>query len=124
MSSAEFFAAYPTGLNTPDLRLDMAEGEPFAFMARLAAQADFGPDARIITLDGHAVEFRMAGGWRASNTTPSLTLRFGGRTTTIAMADIRDRFPPATAGLATRFSLTLLISFVSHRCQRSITAWL
>ncbi|MCB1767917.1 MAG: phosphomannomutase/phosphoglucomutase, partial [Candidatus Competibacteraceae bacterium] len=46
VSSAEFFAAYPTGLNTPDLRLDMAEGEPFAFMARLAAQADFGPDRR------------------------------------------------------------------------------
>ena len=92
VSSAEFFAAYPTGLNTPDLRLDMAEGEPFAFMARLAAQADFGPDARIITLDGLRVEFPH--GWglvRASNTTPSLTLRFEADDP-IAMADIRDRF--------------------------------
>ena len=92
VSSAEFFAAYPTGLNTPDLRLDMAEGEPFAFMARLAAQADFGPDARIITLDGLRVEFPH--GWglvRASNTTPSLTLRFEADDPT-AMADIRDRF--------------------------------
>jgi phosphomannomutase/phosphoglucomutase len=91
-SSAEFFAAYPTGLNTPELRLDMAEGEPFAFMARLAKQADFGPDARLITLDGLRVEFPR--GWglvRASNTTPSLVLRFEADDPA-AMADIQDRF--------------------------------
>jgi phosphomannomutase/phosphoglucomutase len=77
LSSAEFFARYPRGLNTPELRLEMAEGEPFAFMARLLEQSDFGPDARLITLDGLRVEFPH--GWglvRASNTTPSLTLRF------------------------------------------------
>ncbi len=76
-SSAEFFAAWSTGLTTPELRLEMAEGEPVAFMARLLAQADFGPDARLITVDGLRVEF--AHGWglvRASNTTPSLMLRF------------------------------------------------
>ena len=92
VSSAEFFAAYPTGLNTPDLRLDMAEGEPFTFMARLAARADFGPDARIITLDGLRVEFPR--GWglvRASNTTPSLTLRFEADDPA-AMTDVQDRF--------------------------------
>ena len=92
VSSAEFFAAYPTGLNTPDLRLDMAEGEPFAFMARLVAQADFGPDARTITLDGLRVEFPH--GWglvRASNTTPSLTLRFEADDPA-AMTDIQGRF--------------------------------
>ncbi len=92
VSSAEFFAAYPTGLNTPELRLDMAEGEPFAFMARLTDQADFGTDARIITLDGLRVEFPH--GWglvRASNTTPSLTLRFEADDPA-AMTDIQDRF--------------------------------
>jgi len=76
-SSAAFFADYPAGFSTPELRVDMAEGQPAAFMARLAAQADFGPEARIITLDGLRVEFPR--GWglvRASNTTPSLTLRF------------------------------------------------
>jgi len=91
-SSREFFAAYPTGLITPELRLDMAEGEPFAFMERLAAQADFGPDARIITLDGLRVEF--AHGWglvRASNTTPSLVLRFEADHPA-AMTDIQERF--------------------------------
>lgn len=91
-SSQEFFAAYPTGLITPELRVDMAEGEPFAFMERLAAQADFGPDARLITLDGLRVEF--PDGWglvRASNTTPSLVLRFEADQPA-AMAEIQERF--------------------------------
>ena len=91
-SSAEFFAAWPTGLNTPELRLDMAEGEPFAFMERLAARADFGADARLITLDGLRVEFPH--GWglvRASNTTPSLVLRFEADDPA-AMTEIQDRF--------------------------------
>jgi phosphomannomutase/phosphoglucomutase len=91
-SSTAFFAAYPTGLNTPELRLDMAEGEPFAFMERLAARVDFGPDARLITLDGLRAEFPR--GWglvRASNTTPSLTLRFGADDPA-ALAEIQDRF--------------------------------
>lgn len=77
LRSSEFFARYPIGVNTPELRLDMAEGEPFAFMTRLLEQSDFGTDARLITLDGLRVEFPH--GWglvRASNTTPSLTLRF------------------------------------------------
>ena len=92
VSSTEFFAAYPTGLNTPDLRLDMAEDEPFAFMARLMDQADFGPNAQIIALDGLRVEFPH--GWglvRASNTTPCLTLRFEADDPT-AMADVQNRF--------------------------------
>ncbi|HRD48428.1 MAG: phosphomannomutase/phosphoglucomutase [Candidatus Competibacter sp.] len=92
VSSAEFFAAYPTGLTTPELRLDMAEGEPFAFMARLAAHAEFGAGAQIIALDGLRVEFPH--GWglvRASNTTPSLTLRFEADHAD-GMGDIQARF--------------------------------
>lgn len=91
-SSAEFFATYPTGLNTPELRVEMAEGQPVAFMARLAAQADFGPEARLITLDGLRVEYPH--GWglvRASNTTPSLTLRFEADDAA-ALHDIQDWF--------------------------------
>lgn len=91
-SSAEFFAAYPGGVNTPDLRLDMVEGEPFIFMNQLAEQTDFGADARVIRLDGLRVEFPH--GWglvRASNTTPSLTLRFEADDSA-ALADIQNRF--------------------------------
>ena len=98
-SSAEFFAAWPAGFSTPELRLDMAEGEPFAFMERLAAQADFGPEARVITLDGLRVEFPQ--GWglvRASNTTPSLVLRFEADDPA-ALAAIQDRFRRPLLGL-------------------------
>ncbi len=91
-SSAELFAAYPGGVNTPDLRLDMVEGEPFIFMNQLAEQIDFGADARVIRLDGLRVEFPH--GWglvRASNTTPSLTLRFEADDSA-ALTDIQNQF--------------------------------
>jgi len=104
-SSAAFFAAYPAGLTTPELRLDMAEGEPFIFMERLAGQADFGPDARLITLDGLRVEF--AQGWglvRASNTTPSLVLRFEADHAE-AMRDIQARFRRVLLGLQADLAL-------------------
>ncbi|PIE83549.1 MAG: phosphomannomutase/phosphoglucomutase [Candidatus Contendobacter odensis] len=92
ISSAEFFNTYPNSLSTPELRIDMAEGEPFILMDQLAAQADFGRDAKIITLDGLRVEFQH--GWglvRASNTTPSLVLRFEADQQD-AMTDIQERF--------------------------------
>jgi phosphomannomutase/phosphoglucomutase len=91
-SSAEFFAAWSTGFTTPELRLEMAEGEPVAFMTRLLARADFGPDARLITVDGLRVEFPH--GWglvRSSNTTPSLVLRFEANDPA-AMGAIQARF--------------------------------
>ena len=91
-SSAEFFAAWSTGLTTPELRLDMAEGEPTAFMARLLAQADFGPDAHLITVDGLRVELPHCWGLvRASNTTPSLVLRFEADDPA-AMSEIQEQF--------------------------------
>ena len=70
------FATLPEAVSTPELRVELPEGEHFAFMERLRHEADFG-DAEVITIDGLRVEF--ADGWglvRASNTTPSLILRF------------------------------------------------
>lgn len=91
-SSAEFFAAYLSGCATPELRIAMSEGEAPAFMQRLAAQADFGADAQIITLDGLRVECAHAWGLvRASNTTPGLVLRFEADTPP-ALADMQERF--------------------------------
>ncbi len=75
-SSYEVFAALPDTVNTPELNILMQEGETGPLMKKLISTADFGP-AEIITLDGIRVEF--ADGWgliRASNTTPSLVLRF------------------------------------------------
>jgi len=75
-SSYDIFAALPDTVNTPELNIHMQEGETGPLMESLVNSSDFG-DANIITLDGIRVEFND--GWgliRASNTTPSLVLRF------------------------------------------------
>jgi len=75
-STADIFAELPNSPATPEINISMEEGENFLFIERLQKQACFD-DARIITLDGLRVEFKD--GWglvRASNTTPSLVLRF------------------------------------------------
>jgi len=75
---AEVFAKLPAGVSTPELRVDMEEGENLAFMQSLAGAGGFG-DAKVTTIDGVRVDW--PDGWglvRASNTTPSLVLRFEG----------------------------------------------
>ena len=74
--SAEVFADLPESPATPELLLELDEGEPQALMQRLSAQARFD-GAQINRLDGLRVEF--PDGWglvRASNTTPALSFRF------------------------------------------------
>ena len=72
-------AALPKGISTPELRIEMREGEPEPFMERLIGAIRDAPGfggARLDTLDG--VRAELADGWaliRASNTSPSLTLR-------------------------------------------------
>ena len=74
---AEVFAALPDTVSTPELRIDFPhEGDNHRFMERFLADPSF-EGARIITIDGLRAEFPY--GWglvRASNTTPSLILRF------------------------------------------------
>ncbi len=74
---AAVFAALPDAITTPELRVDFAdEGENHAFMERFLADPRID-GARVITIDGLRAEFDD--GWglvRASNTTPSLILRF------------------------------------------------
>lgn len=76
--SAEVFGQLPEGVSTPELRLELTEGEPQRLMAALLKQASFD-DARVTTLDGLRADF--PDGWglvRASNTQPCLVLRFEG----------------------------------------------
>lgn len=76
-SASAVFAALPNSVNTPELKLAMAEDKKAGFMARLLEQASFGADAQKITIDGLRVDFPY--GWglvRPSNTSPYLTLRF------------------------------------------------
>ena len=70
------FATCPKGVSTPELKVSMAEGEHYRFIEKFRQKASFG-DATLTTIDG--VRADWPDGWglvRASNTTPSLVLRF------------------------------------------------
>ncbi len=75
-SSAEVFADFPDSINTPELNVALEEGENFTFIDSLFAAANF-TGGKITDIDGLRVDF--PDGWglvRASNTTPSLVIRF------------------------------------------------
>ena len=74
------FAALPDTVNTPELRLEMKEGEPHALVAELVAAVGRDgrfDDAVVSHLDGLRVDFQNGFGLiRASNTTPAVIMRF------------------------------------------------
>lgn len=73
---SELFAELPNGINTPELKLAIAENKKFGFIQTLQANINFS-DAKLIKIDGVRADFND--GWglvRASNTGPYLTLRF------------------------------------------------
>ena len=70
------FAELPKGVSTPELKINVAEGEQYRFIEEFVAKAKFD-GARIATIDGLRADW--PDGWglvRASNTTPCLVLRF------------------------------------------------
>jgi len=72
----QVFDELPKGVSTPELKIEMAEGEHYAFMERFRERAKF-PGARVTTIDGIRADYKD--GWglvRCSNTTPCLVLRF------------------------------------------------
>lgn len=67
----------PDTINTPELHIDMAEGENHSVIEHLQATAKFPGAEEIITIDGLRVEYPDGFGLaRASNTTPVIVLRF------------------------------------------------
>jgi phosphomannomutase/phosphoglucomutase len=67
----------PDSVTTPELHLQLAEGEPHRLIAQLQASARFPDALEVITLDGLRVEYADGFGLaRASNTTPVIVLRF------------------------------------------------
>ncbi|OGT43122.1 MAG: phosphoglucomutase [Gammaproteobacteria bacterium RIFCSPHIGHO2_12_FULL_37_34] len=71
------FAAIPDSVNTPELKVTVADDEKFSLMQKLIAGAKFLETHELMTIDGVRVNF--ADGWglvRPSNTTPCLVLRF------------------------------------------------
>ena len=77
LSSSELFAALPNSISTPEINIHFKEdGAQHEFMQKFASVVDL-PDAKITTIDGIRADYKN--GWglvRASNTTPSLVIRF------------------------------------------------
>ena len=86
------FADFPTVATTPELSIGFdQEGAQHAFMLRLCDDVAF-PGAEVTLIDGIRADFGW--GWglvRASNTTPSLTLRFEADDAT-RLAEIQQLF--------------------------------
>jgi phosphomannomutase / phosphoglucomutase len=75
-TAQEIFDELPKGVSTPELKVEMKEGEHYAFMEKFRERAKF-PGARVTTIDGVRADYKD--GWglvRCSNTTPCLVLRF------------------------------------------------
>ncbi len=71
------FARLPDSVNTPELQIQLAEGENYAVIAQLQRTAKFDGASDVITIDGLRVQYPDGFGLaRASNTTPVIVLRF------------------------------------------------
>jgi phosphomannomutase/phosphoglucomutase len=69
--------ALPDALSTPELQVACSEGEHHALIAKLAADAKFPGATDVVRIDGLRVEYADGFGLaRASNTTPTVVLRF------------------------------------------------
>jgi len=87
----EVFSSLPNSFSTPELKVEMHEGENHDFVAEFQKVARFA-DAKITTIDGLRADF--ADGWglvRASNTTPVLVIRFDADSEA-ALQRIKDAF--------------------------------
>ena len=84
--------ALPQSDSTPELQLQLAEGENVALIAQLRSTAHFPGSLRIIDIDGLRVEYPDGFGLaRASNTTPVVVMRFEAETAQ-ALARIQGAF--------------------------------
>ena len=98
------FASLPDTVNTPELRLEMDEGEHFKLMQELNQNANFDT-GKVSKIDGLRVDFDDGFGLiRPSNTTPTLIMRFEARTQE-GLQKIQDQFRDLL--LKTRGSLSL-----------------
>jgi phosphomannomutase/phosphoglucomutase len=92
LSSSELFATLPNSLSTPEINVHFDEdGAQHDFMKKFASAVEL-PNAKITTIDGIRADYDS--GWglvRASNTTPSLVIRFEADTES-TIETIKDDF--------------------------------
>lgn len=77
-SAHQIFGSFVTGNSTPEINIEVTEGAKFRIIENLQENGEWG-EGKITTIDGVRVDYPK--GWglvRASNTTPSLVLRFEG----------------------------------------------
>lgn len=71
------FNELPKSISTPELQIQCQEGENFTLTEKLKTSSHFNSALQKITIDGIRVEYRSGFGLaRASNTTPTIVLRF------------------------------------------------
>lgn len=91
--------ALPKDLSTPELKLEMQEGQPHALIERLQSEGKFPSAISLNTIDGVRAEYADGFGLaRASNTTPVVVLRFEAENQT-ALERIQQEFRNALAPL-------------------------
>jgi phosphomannomutase/phosphoglucomutase len=84
--------ALPQSSSTPELHLQLEEGENFALIEKLQKDARFPDVQQVVTIDGLRVEYADGFGLaRSSNTTPVVVMRFEGESAE-ALARIQQEF--------------------------------
>lgn len=76
---SDIFSEFPNDISTTDITIDSDDKRKFTIIQLLASEPSLQEGARISVIDGIRSDF--ADGWglvRASNTSPTLTLRFAG----------------------------------------------
>ena len=90
-SATEVFNALPNTVNTPELRLEMNEGEHYQLVDDLVAAAQFD-NGEVSRIDGLRVDFENGFGLiRASNTTPTVIMRYEADSDN-ALVSIQEQF--------------------------------
>ncbi len=93
-ASGQILGSLPKAFSTPELKVEMKEGEPHPFVEEFKQQARF-ENAEINDIDGVRADFPDGFGLvRASNTTPVLVVRFEGSDQD-ALARIQQQFREA-----------------------------
>jgi phosphomannomutase/phosphoglucomutase len=76
---SDIFSEFPNDISTTEITIDSDDKRKFTIIQLLASEPSLQEGARISVIDGIRSDF--ADGWglvRASNTSPTLTLRFAG----------------------------------------------
>jgi phosphomannomutase/phosphoglucomutase len=96
-SLEQTFKKLPKSISTPELQIQCAEGENFLITEELKKSDCFSSAEEKITMDGIRVEYKDGFGLaRASNTTPTIVLRFEA-TSQPALQRIKGEFKGAMA---------------------------